>query len=155
MGALGPLTSVVQMGLGLRANEEEGRAKEAEAMDNARLAQTAASDATQRGARESGQARMQGTRVEGAQRVAYAASGVDGTVGTAAKVAGDTRAISELDAKTLENNAAREAWGFKTFGTKYQAQAALEATRGKYRTASTLLTGAGQLAASAGKAQGE
>jgi hypothetical protein len=118
----------------------------AEAQDNKKLALEAAADAIDRGNRESGRTRMEGSRLVAAQNVAYANSGVDASVGTPVRVMADTAALSELDAKTQENNAAREAWGFKRYGLKYQAQAGLEAARGSNKITATALTGAGRAA---------
>lgn len=64
--------------------------------------------------------RMQGTATIAQQKVAYEASGVDSTKGTAAQVAASTRLVSELDAQTLENNAVREALGHTEAATQYR-----------------------------------
>ncbi len=60
-----------------------------------------------------GKVRMLGGKTAAAQNVAYANSGVDASTGTAAAVQANTAAQTELDAQTVKNNAAREAWGFK------------------------------------------
>lgn len=70
-------------------------------------------DALRRGALAAGLQRMKGSQVVARQRVGYAASGVDSTVGTPADVASGTEAFNEFDALTIENNAAREALGHK------------------------------------------
>lgn len=118
----------------------------AEAQENKKLAQDAAADAVDRGRRESGRTRMEGSNVVASQNVAYSNSGVDAKVGTPTHVMADTAAISELDARVQENNAAREAWGFKRYGLKYQQQAGLEAARGSNKAAATALTGLGGVA---------
>jgi hypothetical protein len=66
-----------------------------------------------RGAREAGRLRMLGAYANETQKVGYAASNVDPTSGTAAAVQADSAALTELDAQTVKNNAARDAWGFK------------------------------------------
>jgi hypothetical protein len=78
-------------------------------------------DALRRGSFLGGLKRMEGSRTIAQQKVAYEASGVDSTVGTAAQVAGATRLVSELDAQTLQNNAAREALGHTTTADQYRA----------------------------------
>lgn len=148
MGFLAPMIAVASTGLSLIANEQETQAKEKEAIENARMAQRAAVDALQRGAREAGQSRIETSRLVAQERVAYANSGVDASSGTAAAVQVDTRVLGELDAKTLQNNAMREAWGFRTYGIKYRDQAQLEATRGTNRAVGTVLGGVGRFAAS-------
>ncbi len=77
-------------------------------------------DALRRGSFLGGLKRMEGTRLIAKQQVAYEASGVDSTVGTPAQMAGSTRLISELDAQTLQNNAAREALGHTTTADQYR-----------------------------------
>ena len=86
------------------------------------LANRQAMDAVSRGNYEAGLHRMKGTLTIGAQRAAAGASGVDSSSGTAAEVFADTRVMSELDALTTQNNALREAWGYKV-----QSSQALEA----------------------------
>jgi hypothetical protein len=146
------LSAVGGTGLQLIANEQDTRAKEEEAQQNARLAQRAAVDALERGAREAGQSRIDTSKLIAAQKVAYANSGVDPTVGTAANVQADTRAMGELDAKTLQNNAVREAWGYRTYGIKYQTQAQLAATRGTNQAVGTVLGGLGRFTEPVGPA---
>lgn len=124
----------------------ESDAREKEALANQKLADDAAVDALDRGRLEAGFTRAAGTQLQSSQRVAYQASGVDQSFGTAANVQADTAAHIELQARTIENNAAREAWGFKTYGLKYGQMAANEAQRRPLQTAGTLLGGLGQLA---------
>lgn len=89
-----------------------------------------AADTLQRGAVETGRQRSVGSATAAQQRTAYAASGVDPTVGTAAQVQANTQGAAEIDAQTIKNNAAAEAWGFeqakqRTFQeqrAKYEAQ---------------------------------
>lgn len=79
-----------------------------------------AADTLRRGSFVAGLKRMQGTATIAQQKVAYEASGVDSTTGTAAQVAGSTRLVSELDARTLENNAVRAALGHTEAATQYR-----------------------------------
>lgn len=79
-----------------------------------------AADTLRRGSFVAGLKRMQGTATIAAQKVAYEASGVDSTTGTAAQVAASTRLVSELDAQTLENNAVRAALGHQEAATQYR-----------------------------------
>jgi hypothetical protein len=113
------LTTLVGLGFNLVGQAQESAAARREALENKKLADAAAADAMARGYREAGLARAAGAQNVAAQTVAAAASGVDPTVGTPAQVAAGSAALSALDAATLENNAAREAWGFKTQGLAY------------------------------------
>lgn len=145
---MGAALSVIGMSRSLSANQDETEAAQAEALANAEMADAAAADATMRGGQAAGRQRMEGSQLVEAQRVAYAASGVDTTVGTPANVMADTAAMSELDAKIIENNAAREAWGIKKHGLQYRQSAVNEGVRGKNRAAATMLNTASKLAAS-------
>jgi len=79
-----------------------------------------AADTLRRGSFVAGLKRMEGTATIAQQKVAYEASGVDSTSGTAAQVAASTRIVSELDAKTLENNAVRAALGHTEAATQHR-----------------------------------
>lgn len=146
MGAagVGLVVAGAQMVSSMNAEGQEQDARIRESDENRTLARIAAADATDRGNKEAGQARTQGTKLAAQQNVAYSNSGVDATVGTPASVMAETRATSELDARTIENNAAREAWGFKNHGLKFQQQAQLNATRSANRQTGTVLTGLGR-----------
>jgi hypothetical protein len=111
------------------ATAEESRAKQQALFTNRLLAERASGDALQRGAIEAGKARIAGSRLEAKQRVAYTASGVDASVGTPANVIADTAALGELDAQTVENNAAREAWGYRQKGAEFASEIEAEKRR--------------------------
>lgn len=150
MGAL--IAGGMSMVSGVNAAYDESQAsarEQVQAADNQRLAESAAGDALQRGSREATLLRMRGTQLRSQQKVGYANSGVDASAGTALDTQGSTAALSELDARTAENNAAAEAWGFRRHGLQYQQQAALEASRSNARSQSYILGGAGRLASSA------
>lgn len=124
------------------AKEDAVKAKEA--MENQALADDARRDALQRGKLEAGKVRTENTKLLAKQGVAFSSSGVDATVGTPASVMAETAAMGELDARTIENNALREAWGFKKHGIKFQQQAALDSARARERIGATVLTGVGR-----------
>lgn len=126
-------SSVVEM----VANMQEATSQRVEAETNRDLADRAAADAVDRGNQLSGRTRVQVSQLVAKQRVAYANSGVDPNVGTAANVQADTAAAGELDAITRENNAAREAWGFKQKSAGYSRRADRIAEGQKTETALT------------------
>lgn len=144
--ALGMASGFAGSVLGMMGDEQERQAAEQEAFRNQRAAETAADDALARGRQEAGRYRMEGSRLIAAQRVAYATSGVDASVGTPVDTMLDTRQASELDARTAENNAAREAWGFKQHGLRYQADRRNINDRANTRLGGTLLGMGGQMA---------
>lgn len=106
-------------------------------------------DALNRGSIEGGKRRMAGSAVLAKQRVAYANSGVDATVGTPADVAGGTDAINEFDALTIENNAAREAFGHQVTASKYKRRAKQLESQNASDQAANALTMLGTLASAA------
>lgn len=92
---------------------------------NARLATARARDAVARGAAAEREFRR-GTRgLVGTQRAVSAANGVMVDDGSALDLNLDAETLGELDALTIRNNAAREAWGFQTEATSYRARAAM------------------------------
>jgi hypothetical protein len=120
---------------------------------NAGLAQQQAADSLARGREAEGRQRAQGRQLAGAQRAAFAASGVEIDSGSAADVMANDHALDELDAMTIRNNAAREAWGYQVQSNDYRRQADLARMSGREtasslrsQSVSTLLTGAGSLA---------
>lgn len=119
---------------------------------NADLADQQAEDAIARGYEASSRLRTQAAGLMGNQRSTYAASGVDPTVGSAASVTADTKSLSELDRITIANNAAREAYGYRSQAAGFRAQGQLALMGGRnaaaaYRAQSygTLLGGAAEL----------
>jgi hypothetical protein len=119
---------------------------------NADLADAQAEDAVARGHESSLRLRTQAAGLMGTQRTAYASSGVDPTVGSAATTAAETKSMSELDRITIANNAAREAHGFRTQAASFRAQGALALASGRNQAKAlrdqsygTLLGGAADL----------
>lgn len=80
---------------------------------NALYAQDAAEDAVKRGTYDADLQRVRTAQSIGTQRAAAAGNGGDVNSGTNAQLQADTAALGELDALTIQNNAAREAYGFK------------------------------------------
>lgn len=80
---------------------------------NAVFLGNAAADARVRGAIEADQVRVQGQQLIGTQRAAQAASGGVVDEGSNALIQQDTAQFAELDALTISNNAAREAYGYE------------------------------------------
>lgn len=106
----------------------------------------AAVDALRRGTFLGGTVRMQGSRTLAQQRVGYEVSGVDSGVGTPLQVADSSRMMSELDASTVRNNAAREALGHRTTASQYQNQITNLKLAGEQRTTGRTLAAVGATA---------
>lgn len=158
MGALAivPLVaSAVGTAVQLGNAAQQGAARATEANWNAALGRSAEADALQRGAQTAGRLRTQTSQLIAKQRVAYANSGVELTSGTALDVSASTRMIGELDAKTAENNAAREAWGLKTQASLSSLQADIYKQRATNEMAGLAIGGLGRLAAQGASLYGD
>lgn len=131
------------------AAERQGAYEQGVYNVDAQLADQQAADAIARG-KEAETRQRQATRgLIGAQRATLAAQGIDVSTGSALDVQADTAALGELDALTIRNNAAREAFGYRVQAMDYRNQGAMAALAGKNQAAalrnqsySTLLTGA-------------
>lgn len=116
---------------------------------NAVLAERRAKDALERGAKAEQAKRMEVAQLQGRQRAAMAANGVDITYGSALDTIVDTAYLGELDALTIRRNAAREAYDFNVDAVSGRADAGLARsnasdtlTGGYLSAASTVLGGA-------------
>jgi hypothetical protein len=145
-------------GAAAKAGRLERAAKESEAEladYNAAVADLQAEDALARGAEEENNFRAQVKTLIGRTRTSFAAGNIDVTSGLPVDVAADIAHTGELDALTIRNNAAREAWGFNVEGEDLRRRAtiirkegsALEAggraarSASRLSAASTLATG--------------
>jgi hypothetical protein len=120
---------------------------------NAKMADRASRDAIERGASEEQRQRMQTAQLQGRQRAAMAANGVDLAFGSPLDALVDTAMMGELDALTIRRNANREAYDYQVQGVNYRADASLSrmnasaAKTGGYLGAiGTVLGGAGNVA---------
>lgn len=130
-----------------------GRFENDVAERNAKLAEMQRADVLNRGAFEENRFRGEVDQQVSSGRAAAAASGVDVSTGSAADVSATRSAVGELDALTLRNNAAREAWGYDVQAANSRMEGRLALLAGENEAAgqraagvSTLLTGASSLA---------
>jgi hypothetical protein len=100
--------------------------------------------ALQKGTYDAGKLRTEGGELQARQRTAYAASGVNPNVGTAAQVQRNTALQADLDARVMENNAAREALGFKIQRDQVMPNAQAKLRANERRMVSSILGGTGQ-----------
>jgi hypothetical protein len=98
---------------------------------NATLADQQAQDAIARGAVTEHQQRTAVRSTIGSQRAALAAGGVDIGSGSAADVQANTAQLGEMDALTIRNNAARQAWGYSVEAAQDRSKAAYARQGGK------------------------
>lgn len=118
-----------------------GKANKQIADYNAQVAELQAEQALKRGREDESRLRLQTRQTAGSQRAALAAMGIDVDDGTAGQIQDDTTYFGELDALTIRNNAALEAWGYRTQATDYRMQGDLAAAHGRSQALGTILTG--------------
>lgn len=138
----------VQGVMGAQAAKKAGDAQASADMQNAQYADMAANDSVKRGGMSEDQQRLQTAAAIGTQRAGFAANGVDVNSGSAANIQDDTAQLGEFDALTIRNNAAREAWGYRTQSQTYRDSAKTALSSAKNNMFGSLL-GAGAQGASA------
>lgn len=143
MGSM--ISGIGNMYSGMKGAIDEQQAAQVEWNTNDALAQYQARGARIRGRQEEGKVRVAGAQLSAEQRMAYANSGVDENVGTAANTQANTTALNELDAQTVKNNAAREAWGFKVQQEQAHQTYKAKVAAAQNKAIGSVLTGAGQL----------
>jgi len=93
--------------------------------NNAEIMEMQAQDAEARGESEETDLRRKVSRLKGAQRAKYGASGVVTDAGSPLDALLDTTAEEERDALTIRHNAAMEAWGHRVSAADTRSQANL------------------------------
>lgn len=116
----GQIANVFQSYKGARVSQQQSNAQkmanEAQALvaeNNAQLATWQAMDALYRGQVEENRSRLNTAGLKGAQRAAIGASGVTMDSDSAVRLMTDTDILGEIDAGTVRDNAAREAWALR------------------------------------------
>lgn len=130
---------------GAWGQHETGQANKRLAEYNANVAEYQADDAIKRGEVAAGRRRLQTKQVIGDQRVSLASQGVEINEGSAVDVQANAAYLGELDAVTIKNNAAREAWGYKVQAKDLTARGNIAAMTADSMAANTLLTGSSNL----------
>ena len=83
------------------------------------------------GEQNAAQAELKGRAAVGAIRAAQAANNVDVNTGSAVDVRSSAAETGQLNALTIRNNAAREAWGYQNQAASNTAQASLDTMQGQ------------------------
>lgn len=120
---------------------------------NARMSELSAKQALLAGERDEQKVRMATGQVKAGQRVALAANGIDMTSPTAQAQLATTDVLGEIDAITVQENAIRSAWGYRTQAVNARTEAAVargaaDGINPGAAAATSLLGGAGQVAGS-------
>jgi hypothetical protein len=124
---------------------EAANAAEDVARYNASIRSIQARDAVERGELEEREFRRRASRVLGAQRAAFGASGVQLDSGSPLDVLEDTAATAELDALTIRSNAQREAFAFEAGATAFRNEADNVRRLGQLQATGTILGSVGAL----------
>jgi hypothetical protein len=151
------ITSALMGGVGAfysaKAQREALRTQATLDTINARIMEQGAQSVLLQGQSEVGRLGLKVKQLKGSQRAAMAANGIDLGVGNAAEITASTDLMKEIDSNTIEANAVRSAFGYRTQAVNLQNDALV-----KRATASTmspvgsavgsLLGGASQVASS-------
>ncbi len=122
---------------------QQGRYQAALGKRQAEMQNMMAADAYQRGAIKANQQRENLARLTAQQETLYAKSGLELTAGSPSSVVVDTVGLGELDAQMIENDAAREAWGYKSQAQLYLARGQMAQDAGYMNAVGSVLAGAG------------
>lgn len=147
-------TAVAALGQGysaLSANAQSRYEAKVYSQD-AKLEESRASDALQRGTADAITQQKRLSQTEGDQNAALAANGIDITFGSAANVRRDLHDSGMQDTVNIYKNAAREAQGYEINSMNYKAQASAAKSQasaalvsGFFNIGSTVLGGATQV----------
>lgn len=109
----GMISGVGTAWLGMEQGADDSRSAIKQGELEVATAQYNQRQAQRKGSLDAQRTRMEGAQLIARQKTAYANSGVATDVGTPLAVMRDTAATNELDALTIENDAARAAFGQK------------------------------------------
>lgn len=123
------------------------------AANNAQIAEWQAQNALERGQKAEQAQRLKTAQLKGTQRAAMAARGVALDEGSPLNILQDTEYMGEIDANTIHDNAALEAWGYRNQAASTTSDAAMLAARADAENpsqamGSSLLSSAGSVASS-------
>lgn len=150
-----PATIIMGIGAGIAAigtavsagnQAEAGARADRAAKANAKLEDMASAEASRDGARTAGLVRMQGSKIEASQKVAFAKNNVAPGSESAAAVMADSNLMADIDYQTVLNNAAREAWGHEKQAHNLRKYGSDARDAGGAGAAGTVLGGVGDLA---------
>lgn len=141
--------ALIPVALGAAGGLMQGKAGEAQAKSqadalrrNAFYLNQSAQDARVRGIKDSDQARVATQQLIGTQRSAMASNGGVVDTGSNAIIQQDTAQLGELDALTISNNAAREAYGYEVQAADNLYTAKNVVSQAKKNTMTSILGGA-------------
>lgn len=129
--------------MGAQNAKQEGAFNSGMLKQNAGLKDQAANDTIAAGNTSADWQRVRTGQAIGTQRSAQAANGIDVNSGSAAQLQDDTAMIGELDALTIANNAAREAYGYRVQAQQDRQNANQVLTNAGNKATGSILGGLG------------
>lgn len=149
----GAFTSAVGSAGKAKADKQAYEYQAAVTRNNAQIDEWRAQDAEYRGAVDVNRQRLKTAALKGSQRARLAAAGVALDEGSALNILMDTDYMGALDAATIEDNTAREAWALRESAKTGRSNADMLASRAAAESplrsaATSLLTSAGTVASS-------
>ena len=115
---------------------------------NARIAELGAQSTLAQGQQQVANLTLKAGQLKGTQRATMAANGIDLGEGNAAEIQASTDIMKETDKNTLEANAVRSAWGYRTQAVNFQNEALMK--RAGADSINPFASAAGSLLGSAG-----
>lgn len=160
MGKFSLGTSAIGAGMGFASSIYGAQAQQedlrtAAFMDdiNAKLAENSAQGEMERGNWQAGMALARGTTIKNQQTTSFAANGIDVGSASVARVKTGTDVASQIDADTIQANAVRSAWGYRTQATSYSNDALMK--RAQASAISPLMAGLTSLVGGASDVAGK
>lgn len=117
-----------------------GRTARQQADQQADILNLQAQDALNRGRFLTARTREAASATTGTQRANIASQSIDLTSGTALALQLETAEISERDVVQIQNNAAREAWGFRTAANRVQFEGKMAERQANFKAATSILS---------------
>jgi Tfp pilus assembly protein FimV len=93
---------------------------------NAQQSERQAQQTLAAGQMQKQQSQLRTAQLKSTQRAAMSANGVDITEGSARDILTSTDVVGQTDANTIEANAVRSAWGYRTQETNYKNEALMD-----------------------------
>ena len=125
LSAVGTVASVAGAQQTSQANSNAAAYQAQVARNNQVVAEQNAKYAEEVGASQVQAKQQQTAQMQGRIRAALGGAGVDPNSGSAARLQESTAEMGTLDAETIRNNAARQAYGFRVQGTDFASQAGM------------------------------
>lgn len=129
--------------MGAQSANQQGDFQSGMLTQNAVFKNQAATETEMAGDTAADWQRVRTGQAVGTQRTAQAANGIDVNSGSAAQLQDDTSMLGELDALTIQNNAAREAYGYRVQAGQDMKNARQALTNAKAGATGSILGGFG------------